>query len=240
MQSNINQYQQTVFQKKFVETDIFKTLQKDYPNIVFDNWWKPEFLSGTPVSTVNFTNQWSNKKTGRELAALRGYFDAVAFYYLDYLLADNPAQIYDLGCGANLFKKYIPNIIGIGAELPGSENFHGDIHGIVNEQFIQQHQNYFNSVFSFVALHFIPLTDIRKRVLDFYSMITPGGKGVLTLDLHRMLERTTPDQLEQIGDVESYIRSELYNMPFNYLVFDLDISQMSRFCLGNIRMVISK
>lgn len=239
MQLNINQYQQEVFQKKFVETDIFKKLQSDYPNISFDNWWRPPFFSGTPSSTVNIADQWSNKKTGREIAALRGYFDAVAFYYLDYLLVDNPIHIYDLGCGANLFKKYIPNIIGIGAELPSSPNYHGDIHGIVDEQFIQQHQKYFNSVFSFVALHFIPLVDIRQRVLDFSSMIVAGGKGVLTLDLHRMLERTTPSQLEDIGDIEMYIRKELYNVPFEYLVFDLDLSDISRFGLGNIRMVIS-
>ena len=30
----------------------------------------------------------------------------------------NPKTIYDLGCGKNLFKKYLPNVIGIGAETP--------------------------------------------------------------------------------------------------------------------------
>jgi hypothetical protein len=108
-----------------------------------------------------------------------GNFPVTAFYYLEFLTNQNPSVIYDLGCGWNIFKKYIPNIIGIGEEDPKSQYYFADIHGRVDPNYVEQHQNYFESVFSICALHFRPLRELRQIALEFISMMKPDSYGFL-------------------------------------------------------------
>jgi len=228
MQQNLNPYDPSTFKEYFIKTDSYAKI-KQYYICKF----------GEDHMTIRCN------MTPRQFLA-QGQFSVIPFYYLKFLTDQNPTEIYDLGCGWNIFKKYIPNIIGIGEEPLDSGRYYGDIPGKVDDYYVSQHQDYFESVFSINALHFHPLSQIKKIVLDFISMIAPGGHGFLALNLMRMLERdvekfknyTTPE-------LENFVRTELGFVNAEYLVFDLDFDDQHAGGLdntidGNIRLVCRK
>ena len=223
MLANINSYDKKTFLHEFSNTEIYSKLKEDFDILVFDYHGIPDcFGLGS-----------NSEMTPRQYFGT-SMFSCVPFYYLNYLTKHNPQVIYDLGCGWNIFKKYIPNIIGIGAEEAG-DKFYGDICDIVDADYVANHQNTFESVFSINALHFRPLSELRKIVSEFSSMISSGGRGFLTLNLQRMID-LDPQKYEY----ETYIRSELDNFIFVYEVFDVELSTIDSYMDGNIRMVIHK
>jgi hypothetical protein len=221
MKLNVNPYNELEFRNKFINTHLYQQLKKDFDLIVFNKHFK--------IPTDRTPRQiWSERR-----------FTAVPFYYLEFLIQKNPEKIYDLGCGWNIFKKYIPNIVGISPDV--GENFYGDIHDCVDDVFVNGHQNYFESVFSINSLHFTPLSNIQKTVLNFYSMIKPGGVGWLSLNFERMYEQDQHNfNNYTIEKFDSYIRDKLYDLNIEYQVFDVDLSVRDEFMDGNIRLVISK
>ena len=233
MQNNINSYDPDKFKQEFVNTELYRKLQEDFDIVYFGND-QLEFRA---------------KYTPRQFHASRK-FSLISFYYLKFLTDQHPKNIYDLGCGWNIFKKYIPNIIGIDRSsdeypLP----LYADIDTTINDDFIKQHQNYFESVFSINALHFYPLSQLRNGVLNFISMIAPGGHGFLSLNLERMIE-LDPENFQNYNmyQLDQYIRSQLHDIPAQYLVFDLKLdvyqdwnySRTGNMIDGNIRLVCHK
>lgn len=170
----------------------------------------------------------------------------VPFYYLEKLLEKDPANIYDLGCGWNIFKKYIPTIIGV-SPTHNQDNY-ADIHDLVDDEYIKKHTNFFDSVFSINALHFTSLENLEEVVTGFVSMIKPSGRGFLSLNLMRMIEHSSIEFLEKsIGttrtsiDYEQYVRSVLEKINIGYLIVDVDFSKtLNDYMDGNIRLVIDK
>jgi hypothetical protein len=220
---NINTYQQTEFESRFKKNLMYQQLVKDFDVIDFRKHWNG-YRCGTP-----------RQKVGTRV------FSVVPFYYFEYLLSAKSSTIYDIGCGWNVFKKYLPNVIGIGAELPVSGNFYGDVHDFVDDDFVKGHQDFFESVFSICALHFHPMRDLQKIVKDFISMLKPGGIGFLALNAQRMIDR----DLDKFGclssdDLDRYIRNELGMIDTRWLVFDIDLSVLEEFMNGNIRLVMQK
>jgi hypothetical protein len=218
---NINAYDEHAFRDRFVLTDLYQRLQKDF-------------------DTITFEKNYQCHKTPRHAASL-SIFSAVPFYYIEFLTQREPTEIYDIGCGWNIFKKYIPNIIGIAAESPDSDLFYGDIHDYVDDGFVKGHQCFFESAFSINALHFQPLSDIQKIVHDFHSMLKPGATGWLSLNMMRMFER---DQAKFSGKpmsfIDAYIRQELSSLNINFVVFDVDLTVPDDYMDGNIRLVMEK
>lgn len=227
LQPQLNPYHQLSFQKQFENTQIYQALLQDFDELLYDREEKWRY-SVTP------RQQLADPKS------LPSIFFVSAFYYLEWLTAANPAEIYDLGCGWNIFKRYIPNIIGVGAEDPSSSNFYGDVHGFVDDSYIAQHQAAFESVFSICALHFIPLSNLRQRVLDFASMIRPGGRGWLAMNAKRMMEFDPLWKNANSNDIDHFVRSQLTNLPFDLLVFDVYLDQINNGSNGNIHLVIKK
>ena len=221
---NINEYNEHLFCKRFKQTHLYQQLKKDFGKVVFDKNWSSHFASVTP----------------RQSAA-ESVFSAVPFYYLEFLCQNNPSKLYDIGCGWNIFKKYIPNIIGIGAEAPNSNHFYADIHDVVNDNFVQGHQGFFESAFSINALHFHPMRDLQKIVRDFIFMLRPQGIGFLALNSQRMLERE-PSRFRSFTshDLDRYVRDQLNSIDTNWLVFDVDLSMLDEYMNGNIRLVMQK
>ena len=246
IQQNLNAYNEEQFFKEFTTTEIYQQLSQDYPKIYFDNT-TPYIQSPTPRQRL-------------AESFVESGFSAVSFYYLEYLTRHNPDVIYDLGCGANYFKRYIPNIMGIGNEPPDSMFFRGDISGQFDQQWVEENQGKIASIFSICALHFIPITQMRQQVLDLASTLIPGGRAYIALNTSRMCElmryNLPPDQwpFDQTADVakvDQYIREQLSDMPFTYEVFDVDITESGHRNLrydyreqfdnvidGNIRIVI--
>ena len=222
---NIKPYNEKEFKAKFADTPLCKKLQQDFDRLIWNSQCN-DFEEGTP------RQHWGDRNL------LQTKFSVVPFYYLEFLTEKNPKVIYDLGCGWNIFKKYIPSIIGIGAENPNDKFFFADVHDYVDDDFIKGHQNFFKSVFSICALHFVPMSNLRQTVLDFASMIKPGGRGFISLNAMRMLERDT--KMISHPDLTTWIRSELFDLPFNILQFEVDLEKLDNGMDGNIRIVLEK
>jgi hypothetical protein len=245
MQPNILSYNETEFRDRFQQTEIYQQLSQDFDHISFDN-----------------TVDWDLPPTPRERLATRrqSLFSAVSFYYLEFLTKHNPKQILDIGCGANYFKRYIPNIVGMGAEPLDNYFYRGDVHGEFNHDWAQANQGKLESFFSICSLHFVPLNDLRQRMLEIASTLAPNGRAYIAMNTARMCERMwwhQPSEKHLFGQsvdvhtADRIIREQLSNMPFTYEVFDIDITvschkdRRDDYCPkfdnmvdGNIRMVI--
>ena len=224
---NLLPYPKTEFQNTFSKTDIYRRLVEDFDIVSFE-----KCLISKSVSTP------------RQIAGHRNYknvFSAVPFYYLQYLVEKHPKEMYDLGCGWNIFKKYMPNIIGVGAEAPDSGNYFGDIHDFVDDGYIEGHKEHFESVFSICALHFYPVELIANRINDFYSMIRPGGRGFLALNAQRMIDKGNKT-FKSNFELDEFCRQELAKCKhINFIVIDIDLSFSIDDCMdGNIRLVMEK
>jgi len=283
---NIAQYNENKFISAFKTTEIYKKLKLNYTDDQLI--WNKFFFLGTktPPKKDNTTPR----------AQYLREFSASIFYYLLPLLEKNPKKIYDLGCGKNMFKPYLPNIIGIGAEYivanhyfinsynrvkdeswptitclddfkklptrikkecitvhkldPSSlgRNFYGDEHGLVDDKYVIDHHDYFESVFAICSLHFHPLSDFKKIVLDFASMICNNGRGFLGINLQRLIDHTSTDflinQFETTHPTreqyDQWLRHELSTTKLKFLILDIDLTVLDEYMDGNIRLLIDK
>lgn len=255
LQDNVNAYDIDVFKSSFIKTDLYKAIAKDYKYL----HWEKFFKETQPISE-HFARK--SKHRGR----WPNEYSLTPFYYLNFLLEKKPTTIYDLGCGDNLFKKYIPNIIGI---EPDDSCEDVDIIDKIDQSFIDSHQNYFDSVFSITALHFYPNISIRKIVTDFISMVKPEGRGFISfnighilnnIDKHKLLTADPTAGTEKIKHyfktmvtdyrpdrtkeaVERVTRELLFDLDCIIIVFDVDYGQEVDFVSqldGNIRIVFER
>lgn len=231
---NINPYIQSDFETEFIGTDIYNQLVTDWDILSFDKFYRSNYQISHRQAEA-----FGNYKN------LKSKFSTVPFYYLDYLTKQNPAQIYDIGCGWNIFKRYIPNVTGVGAEDPDSGLFFGDIHDFVDQEFIGGHQNFFESMFSINALHFVPLSDMATRIWNFYTMLKPGGHGFLTFNFMQLLERDCQRfQGWSNHELENYVRKTVHGLTIKYLVVDIDLTsaavRLDEGMDGNIRLVMER
>lgn len=236
MLPDINKYDPIKFKEIFEKTTLYNKLNQDFDILSFDYHFIDDYYTSpkvTPRQRVGETTMFPINKYTR--------FSVVPFYYLKFLTDKSPTKIYDLGCGWNIFKKYFDNIIGIDTKF--DDYFYADTDDYVDDNYIKFHQGYFESVFSINSLHFYPLSLIRQRVLDFGSMIKNNGTGFLTLNCKRMLNYDKHYSLigqYNIEELEYQIRSNLSDLPFNFEVFEVDLTCLDNPMDGNIRMVISK
>ena len=178
--------------------------------------------------------------------ALTSKFFVSSLYYLEFLLEKNPKVIVDIGCGENLFKKLIPNIHGID---PTPNNHLADEFDFFDAEFSQGHTDTYESAFSINALHFISLKDFEKRILEFYNIVAPGGRGFITFNVTRMVERTSAQDLQTLFSSNSptrdqltqYVEPILNNLSINFLLVEVLINDTSNDAAnGNIRLIFDK
>jgi len=178
--------------------------------------------------------------------ALNSVFCISSLYYLEFLLEKNPKVIVDIGCGANLFKKLIPNIHGID---PTPNNSQADEFDFFDADFSQGHTNAYESVFSINALHFIPLIDFEKRILEFYNIVAPGGRGFIAFNVIRMVEVTDPNDLQLLfssnlptpDQLTQYVNTILNNLSIKFLLTEVVINDsIDESIDGNIRLIFDK
>jgi hypothetical protein len=231
---NRRPYNEQNFKDYFVTTKIYNRIQNDFTEIT----WTKHCDMYRLITPRQFLGD-----------STTNVFSVPPFYYLQYLLEVNPTRIYDIGCGWNIFKKYIPNIIGVAAEDPTSKYYYGDVHGMVDDAFVSAHQNFFESAFSINALHFVPLKTLRQQVIDFVSMLSPGGRGFVTFNLQRLIERSTDEFLIDTfktlrptrQQYDQYVRDQLDRLPCEMIVFDVGIIECINDVMeGNIRLVLEK
>ena len=223
--SSIEPYNAEKFKLSFKKTPIYNKLIEEFKIVEFDkHWLANECRTATP----------------RERLGRIAKTTAIPFYFLEWLNEINSEKIYDLGCGWNIFKKYYNNIIGVDTpQNPNDQFFYADLHDFVDDDYIQGHQSYFDAVFSICALHFIPLSSLRKRVMDFESMIKPQGRGWLSLNAMRMIETDEKFKNTDMLDIENYCKEQLANLP-NSVMVSVDLTVLDESIDGNIHICFEK
>jgi hypothetical protein len=229
---NLNEYNQEEFEQQFSDTELGQAVAKDFDLLVWDKHLVTELLYTTPRQIL-----------GTKIGSM------ASFYYINKLLENNPESIHDIGCGWNMFKKYIPNIIGISPDNPDNDNaWYGDEFDFFDFDFVSNHQEYYESAMAICSLHYVPLSSLRDRVLGFISIIKDGGRGFISLDADIMIKRESPENLiDTFGSEEpsaelldQYIREQLTDLPATVLIFDIDTAEDKDELDGNIRIVFEK
>lgn len=235
VKENVNGYNEAIFREKsgvYWEEKIH-TAFGNHVECIFDQVIKYDGMNMTAGQTPR---QY----------ALNSVFFISSLYYLEFLLEKNPKVIVDIGCGANLFKKLIPNIHGID---PTPNNSQADEFDFFDADFSQGHTNAYESVFSINALHFIPLIDFEKRILEFYNIVAPGGRGFITFNVTRMVEVTDPNDLQLLfssnlptpDQLTQYVNTILNNLSIKFLLTEVLINDsIDESFHGNIRLIFDK
>jgi hypothetical protein len=235
MQQDINPYNPEKFEIEFSGSEIEQKIKEIY-------------------KCANICYSLHYSKTPREDYAT-STFSAVPFYYINKIVNKDTKVFGDIGCGANGFKDFYPMLVGID---PHHEK--ADKVDFFDEDFSKGHVNFFDSAFTINAIHGVSLIDVRKRVMQFVNIIKLGGMGYIALNVSRMLESTSDEELNRLfkyknnfenpnsyiktidlGRVESYVRQELEGL-LDYKVFNLTIieSEGDNALDGNIHLVFQK
>jgi hypothetical protein len=218
--NNLNAYSSKSFREKFETTDLAKQLKQDFDLLTWE----------TNLSTFKILGMTPREFRGRRI------FSMVPFYYILQLGLES--KIYDIGCGWNIYKKYLPNIIGIDQKHPESTYFYADQVGFVDDQFVEQNIEKFENVMTMNALHFIPLSQFSNRINQIRQMVKPGGKIFIMMNVCHMInvETTTIK-----NDACNYIRNQMKRFKDELLCFELDDSMVhENMSEGTLRLVLQK
>ena len=209
--TNYQNYNKDEFLKEFSQTEIYKKLTQHYRHMFSDQ----------DDVDIEFNIGEKFHRSGAEDELICMYSQ---FYYLGIIQENNPEVIADVGCGGNLIKKSIPNVIGF------DKTQFADHYEWFDEKFIDNHYQEFSSAFSVNAIHFVSLIEFANRINDFGKVIKPNGLGFVTFNLARMIERTHPHEFAKIFDLSRpvtlrdyrlYIVNQLKNVKYNLLLVDI-------------------
>ena len=227
---NINAYNPSKFKKEWESSDIYKKVCRDFDVVLWD------FPGGGWVENPDWiTPRWTE---------INRYTRTTPFYYIEKVAAIGANVINDLGCGCNVFKRYYPNIIGM-------DNCRfADVQGWVDDKFIAENQNKCEAIIAINSLHFRPLTEFKKSVLDIISILKPGGRAYLAYNAGKLCEESTKNgEMEKLFNttnpsnlqLDEYIRAQLDEIQTNWLVVDVSVARVrADMHEGNIRLVFEK
>ena len=227
--SGYQHYSKQEFLKQFYYSDWFNKLREDYKYLFSDKM----------DIRVPYEDEY---KSVRHRLNDSSIFLYSVCYYLEFLIEKNPQVIADVGCGENLFKKYVPAIVGFD-KTPWA-----DVQEWFDNEFVTTHTDEFDCAFAINALHFISLSDVKHRINKFGKIIKKGGRGFATLNLKRLLENTEPHEFYNlfdltkrltVDDYKNYLTKELTGIDYQVLVLDLVFEEGSidDWFNGNIRIV---
>lgn len=228
------------FKEEFLSTDIGKKLQVDFEEITCDRRVYPSILF--------MKNKY--RSTCRELLGSNDLvisnpkktISIISFYYLNFLLEKNPKEIYDIGCGWNIWKRYIPNIIGV-----DSNSKHADILVRYDYDYIKSNTRKHEAAFSInmdAGLNGIcTFETLIDQIYEFSTIIKPGGRGYVSFSCLGLYYFTPTDWYEKnncteltVGEV---LKERLLNLPLNILVLDCEFDIFRNFAGhdGELRVV---
>lgn len=228
---NYQHYNKAEFIKRFYFTEWFSKLRKDYKYLYADK--------------IDIRIPYETIKTIRQRLSDSSIFLYSVCYYLEFLLEKNPSVIADVGCGENLIKKYLPNIIGF------DQTPQADIQEWFDDAFVKNHTGEFECAFAVNSLHYIPLAEVKERINTFGKILKPGGRGFVTLNLQRLLDYTEPHEYYKLFDLtkrltmddyKQYLTKEIEGIDYQILAFDIvfdetNVDSIDDWFNGNIRIV---
>lgn len=230
---NINEYNEIEFEESFTNSNIANQIKKDFDLLLWEKHVQPLIKWPTPRQSL-----------GTRSCSM------TSFYYINKLIENRDVQIiHDIGCGWNLFKRYYPGIVGISPDdQSDTSSYFGDEFDYFDNEFAIYHQNEFDTAMAICSLNYTPLSNIKNIVNAFISIIKPGGRGYISLQLRPMTDREDPDILIELfntdtptyADIDDYVRDQLSDLPCNYLIFDLDTCENLDEVDGDIRIVFER
>lgn len=218
------------FKEEFATSELYATITSVYPPAEYDYCWD---------TMHNHTPRYNFLNPARKVVFMK------SFFYLRYLLLKNPTDIYDIGCGDHgFFKSVMPNIIGISPD----EHDLPDIIDFYDSNYAKTHLECFDSVYSINALHFIPITNFKKLVIDFMSMVKPAGSGYLAVNTARLIDNELNDTLVNTfgttspkhTDTVNYINKVIDSIGTELFVMRSVDMNVDEYISGNVHLVFDK
>jgi hypothetical protein len=155
----------------------------------------------------------------------------IPFYYIDYILKHSSSdKLFDIGCGFNFFKNFY-NVTGF------DNTEEADIQCLFDESFVEQYENKLDNAIAINSLHFVELTNIRERILEFYRVIKSDGYGYLTFNMTKLLT-DAPDT--DINWAFEYAKKEIEKTNIDFLSVYIDNTIVNEYIDGNIRLLFKK
>ena len=195
-----------IFDDRFKQSETFGKISLDYDRLILDELEGPARIPGT----------FHGMYTPREHLAEPSTFSYLPFFYIEEILKTNPEVILDLGCGGNLFKKYIPQIFGM-----DPHNVSADAVGSLSPETIREYSDKFDAAIAINSIHFIPITAISTRLVEFSQLVKPNGLCYATFNMQMLRENTAQEMWfdlfgskEPIFKIREYIINEFEKLPF--------------------------
>lgn len=222
------------FKQDFLETDIGKQVKKDFSNVDCSNRHWPSILVA-----ANMRNMTPRQLIGDinpiNVAPKFNSFSIVPFYYINQLLENNPKEIYDIGCGWNIFKRYIPNIVGI-----DDNSMYADHHESYNAEFISKNEHRFESVMSInmswcMGPNTEPtnLINLKDHIKEFARLIAPGGRCFLSISALGVLHFTPREWYNQmqlnpfdVDNLTRYVEDQLTETGLDIICMDTELDTL--------------
>jgi len=206
-------FNKSQFEQEFSKSSIYQQLANDYPVLY------------TEVNDITEVTKDFSYKVPRATLREQGIFVCSSFYYIGMLLETNPKVILDVGCGDNIFKKYIPQIVGLD---PMCEE--ADICEKFNDEFVAKHQGEYDCAMAVQSIHHVSLLGFVDRINQFGKLIKPGGRGYFSTNLGRLVSCTQPHEFAKIFDLSRpvtifdyycYIKKELEKLDYRIIAADV-------------------
>ena len=212
----------TDWKRKFIKTDLYKRLDKEYDIILdwFDLQPPPElnaFILPRKIFTTKFTT-------------------LVGFYLIENYL-NTKEKILDVGCGTNYWKTYYDvhgvdpvyfahahneyevdmnsaSGVNIGIQSNASNwikvygnSFDSKVELDKEQSYFKKNKGTYKNIMSQCALHFS--SDIQNNLKDFYGLLGKNGKAFASLNLIRLFEQdnstSLTNQLKKLDLIEDII-----------------------------------
>ena len=249
----INPINHREFHDKFMSSARGSRIRSEYdvvycePNLV--DYYK---RTGHNVMGVAQWEQYST--TPREISGNRSLttlhrrstvqtsFSITPFYYLQYLEDVNPSVIADIGCGWNVFKQYIPSIVGwdqYGSYADHSERY--------DAAFRAKYFESFDCAFSINAVSALTWDHIAVSIKDFMTIVKK--RAFLSFPALWLYHNTPYEWYERNGltldnpsGINAYVLDSIKALGFEVLVYDSNIKLTDAIVShdGDIRVVLSK
>ena len=180
------------FEKRFLESNIGQQVKRDFDHVTCtpNNIPSIIFMKNKLNTTCRELLGSNDLAVGKPMTLV----SIVTFYYLEFLQEKNPDKIYDIGCGWNLWKRYIPNIHGVDCNSKYADEL-----ATYNTDWVTKHERKLEAAFTInmdVGLKDnAPCTfrNLQDQVLEFSKIIAPGGRGYISLAAWGLLRYTDWD-----------------------------------------------
>lgn len=164
----------------------------------------------------------NKKRTHREMFITKT-LPCASFYYINFLLEQNPKSILDIGCGMNFFKDIIPGIYGID---PNDTN--ADEIASFDLDFIKNNTQKFDSIISMNAIHFTSINKFSETIINIKSLMKPKSRAYISMGSTVLVQHTSASELIELfgttkpnkNQVCDFINNQIKCLDLNFLVID--------------------